>query len=319
MVKKFGRKLKILICGAGSAGIRHAKNLISLKHEIAFYTKRKKISLNNKIIKSFSKIKIAFQTFKPEIVFVTNETSKHINIALYAVKKSRAIFIEKPLTNRKNNIKKLVSIIKKKKIINMVGYMMRFHPAIKTIKKMVIKKKLGRIFHFYSEWGEYLPDWHKNENYKKSYAANKNLGGGAALTLSHDLDLAFYLFGEIKNTTISKTNVGLGINAETSANIFIEFKNNISGLIHLDYLQKTRSRYLKIVGTRKIVEFFYDKNCIKIYDYKKNVYKKFKKFKRNDMFLNQTKYFLKKYKNKKECSPNIINSYKLLKSSSLIT
>lgn len=311
--------MKILICGAGSAGIRHAKNLIALKNEIAFYTKRKKIFLNNKIIKSFLKIKVAFQNFKPEIVFVTNETSKHVDIALYAVKKNTAIFIEKPLTNRKNNIKKLVNIIKKKKIINMVGYMMRFHPAIKIIKKMIIKKQLGKIFHFYSEWGEYLPNWHKNENYKKSYAANKRLGGGAALTLSHDLDLAFYLFGKIKDTTISKTNVGLGIKAETSANIFIEFKNKISGLIHLDYLQKTRSRYLKIVGTKKIVEFFYDKNSLKIYNYKKNVYKKFKKFKRNDMFLNQTKYFLKKCKNKIQCSPNIINSYKLLKNSNLIT
>ena len=107
--------MKILICGAGSAGIRHAKNLIALKNEIAFYTKRKKIFLNNKIIKSFLKIKVAFQNFKPEIVFVTNETSKHVDIALYAVKKNTAIFIEKPLTNRKNNIKKLVNIIKKKK------------------------------------------------------------------------------------------------------------------------------------------------------------------------------------------------------------
>jgi predicted dehydrogenase len=311
--------LKILICGAGSVGVRHAKNLIALKNEIAFYTKRKKIFLNNKTIKSFSKIKLAYQKFKPEVVFITNETSKHINTALYAVKKNSAIFIEKPLTNKKNNIKKLINIIKKKKIINMVGYMMRFHPAIITIKKMIIEKKLGRIFHFYSEWGEYLPDWHKNENYKKSYAANKSLGGGAALTLSHDLDLASYLFGEIKNTTISKINGGLGIKAETSANIFMEFKNKISGLIHVDYLQKTRSRYLKIVGTKKIIEFFYDKNCIKIYDYKKNLYKKFKKFKRNDMFIHQAKYFLKKYKNKLQCSPNIIYSYKLLKNSSLIT
>ena len=309
--------MKILICGAGSIGTRHAKNLIALKHNIAFYTKRKNSPIKD--VLCFKKLTDAFTKFKPEITFITNVTSLHIKTALYAAKKNSALFIEKPLTNKKTNVKKLVNIIKKKKIINMVGYMMRFHPAITIIKKMIIKKQLGKIFHFYFQWGEYLPNWHKNENYKKSYAANKSLGGGAALTLSHDLDLAFYLFGKINYTTISKTNVGLGIKAETSANIFVEFKNKISGLIHLDYLQKTRSRYLKIVGTKKIVEFFYDKNSLKIYNYKKNVYKKFKKFKRNDMFLNQSKYFLKKCKNKTQCSPNIKHSYELLKNSNLIT
>ncbi len=308
--------MKILICGAGSIGTRHAKNLIALKHDVAFYTKREKSPIKNTLC--FKKLTDAFAKFKPEITYITNVTSLHIKTALYAAKKNSAIFIEKPLANKKTNVKKLINIIKKKKIINMVGYMMRFHPAITIIKKMIIKKELGKIFHFYSEWGEYLPNWHKNENYKKSYAAKKNLGGGAALTLSHDLDLVFYLFRGIKNATISKTNIGLNINAETSANLFIEFKNKISGLVHLDYLQKKKSRYLKIIGTKKIVEFFYDKNYIKIYNYKKNVYKKFKKFKRNDMFVLQTKYFLKNYKNKIQCSPNIKGSYELLKDSGLI-
>ena len=309
--------MKILICGAGSIGTRHAKNLIALKHNVAFHTKRKNSPIKN--VLCFKKLTDAFVKFKPEITYIANVTSLHIKTALYAAKKNSAIFIEKPLTNKKTNVKKLVNIIKKKKIINMVGYMMRFHPAITIIKKMIIKKEFGKIFHFYSEWGEYLPNWHKNENYKKSYAAKKNLGGGAALTLSHDLDLAFYLFGGIKNATINKTNVGLKINAETSANLFIEFKKKISGLIHVDYLQKKKSRYLKIIGTNKIVEFLYDKNYINIYNYKKTFYKKFKSFKRNDMFLLQTKYFLKNYKNKTQCSPNVISSYELLKNSKLIT
>ena len=48
--------------------------------------------------------------------------------------------------------------------------------------------------------GEYLPNWNKytKKNYKKNYAANNSMGGGVALTLSHDLDLSRFLFGEIK-------------------------------------------------------------------------------------------------------------------------
>ena len=69
---------------------------------------------------------------------------------------------------------------------------MRFHPAVSKIKEILRKKEIGEIFHFSSYWGEYLPNWHKNENFRESYAANRSMGGGPSLTLSHDLDLMCY-------------------------------------------------------------------------------------------------------------------------------
>ena len=63
----------------------------------------------------------------------------------------------------------------------MVGYMMRFHPAINKIKYLIKKNYIGKIYYIYSEWGEYLPNWHQSENYKKSYAAKKNSGGSLTL------------------------------------------------------------------------------------------------------------------------------------------
>ena len=37
-----------------------------------------------------------------------------------------------------------------------------------------------------------MPGWHKGENYKKSYALNKNLGGGVINTCCHEIDLALF-------------------------------------------------------------------------------------------------------------------------------
>ncbi|MEI2709772.1 MAG: hypothetical protein V9E96_12270 [Chitinophagaceae bacterium] len=42
-------------------------------------------------------------------------------------------------------------------------------------------------------WGEYLPAWHPWEDYRTSYAAQKENGGGAALTLSHDIDVVNWI------------------------------------------------------------------------------------------------------------------------------
>ena len=45
------------------------------------------------------------------------------------------------------------------------------------------------------DYAEYLPDWHPYEDYRTSYAARAELGGGVVLTQIHDYDLAWWLFG----------------------------------------------------------------------------------------------------------------------------
>jgi len=313
------KKTNIIICGAGSIGIRHAKNLISLGYKnIIFFTKRKKLVIGNLKFKTFSNLNEALYLYKPRIAFVTNETSKHIKSAIECSKIGAHLFIEKPLTHNKKRVQELLKSIKQKKIVNMVGYMMRFHPGIKIIKDMITSRKLGEVYHFNSEWGEYLPNWHPKENFRKSYAAVKNKGGGALLTLSHDIDLIQYFFGKIKNINKYKSKLGLKINAETSADIMIKFDKNISGFIHVDYLQKRTSRYLKIIGTKLIIEFYFLKNILFIDNGLKIKKINFKGFKRNDLFISEIKYFLIRCKNKRQCSPSIEESYNNLISSQMI-
>tara|TARA_X000000950_G_C13911360_1_gene659078 strand:+ start:1314 stop:2279 length:966 start_codon:yes stop_codon:yes gene_type:complete len=310
---------KILICGAGSVGLRHAKNLISLGYkDIFFFTKRKNILINNKKFKTFSNLKKLLKEHNFKLAFITNETHKHVDTAIKCALNGIHLFIEKPLSNKKNKINMLLKILKQKKLISMVGYMMRFHPAIKIIKRLIKKKKFGKIFHFYSEWGEYLPSWHPKENYKKSYASNISKGGGSTLTLSHDIDLMQYFFGKIKKNFLSKTQSGLEINSETGTNIMIEFKNGISGFIHLDYLQKLNERYLKITGTKLSIKFYYLKNLLIIIKNKKEKRIKFKNFKRNQLFLTEIKYFIQKCKKSSPTMLSVSEAFKNLDDLKLI-
>ncbi|MBA7582435.1 hypothetical protein ES708_24363 [subsurface metagenome] len=75
--------------------------------------------------------------------------------------------------------------------------------------------------------GEYLPFWHPYEDYRKSYAAKKELGGGVLRTLSHEIDLVQYWFGEYEKifAKISKIS-DLDIEVDDSTDIF---NNNFLG------------------------------------------------------------------------------------------
>ena len=45
------------------------------------------------------------------------------------------------------------------------------------------------------EVGQYLPDWRPGTDYKSGVSAQKDLGGGALLELSHELDYLQWFFG----------------------------------------------------------------------------------------------------------------------------
>jgi predicted dehydrogenase len=310
------KNILILICGTGSTGQRHSKNLINLGFKNLIFFKQTKKSKPNwiKKFKIYTNINSALKQ-KPKVTFICNVTSKHLKYALICARAKSHLFVEKPLSNKIQGLNKLNKILKKNKLKLMVGYMMRFHPLIIKIKKLLKKKYLGNIFYVRSIWSEYLPDWHPQENFKKSYASLKKLGGGSALTLSHEIDLIKWYFGKIdKISTYNSFNSKLKIDAEFSTNHQIKFKNGIIAQIHLDFMQKPYERKLEILGDKRKLLFNYYENQILITDRKGNVKKIIeKKFDRNKMFIDEIKKFFECINKNLKIESDIVNSIEIIK------
>ena len=140
--------MKILICGSGSIALRHYKNLISLGYkDVIFYktTRYFKERSKLKIDKTYFDLNKALSQ-KPDVAFICNVTSNHVNTAIECAKKKCHLFIEKPISNKKKNISKLKKIVIKNNLFFFVGYMLRFHPLIKKIKKLINEKKKQKYF-----------------------------------------------------------------------------------------------------------------------------------------------------------------------------
>ena len=307
--------MKILICGLGSIGKRHANNLLYLKKENLIFFRERNLNLHDKNLtkkKSFKSLSKALSE-KPDVAFICNTTSKHINTAIECAKKGCHLFIEKPLSNNLKKLKILESIVNKKKIKVMIGYNMRFHPLMVKIKNLLKNKKLGSVYNVQSEWSEYLPDWHPWENYKYTYAAQKKMGGGCSLTLSHELDSMYWLFGAIKKVKNFKVFKYLGGDVDTSSDFLIEFNSNTIGYSHVDFLGKPHIRKLYISGTKKKIFLNYYKNQMKIINRSGDTKVIKIKFKKNDMYLEEIKYFLRCIKNNINPSPGIKESKYILK------
>ena len=295
---------KILVVGYGSIGKRHVKNLLEFsKCEILILTKQKISTDKETRIKYFDSLTDVLKE-KPEIGFITNETSYHVEIALKLAKKNMHLFIEKPLSNSIKNIKKLQEIVKGKKLITQMGCNWRFHPCIKKIKDILIKNEIGKIYSVQVESNSYLPDWHPYEDYTKGYAARKELGGGILLTCIHELDFLYWYFGKVEEIfSVTKKQSQLKINADDISIMILKFKKNILGEIHLDYFQRPDFKRCKIIGSKGTLYWDSGINEVKFYSNSKNKWIKkieVKKYEKNQMYVDEILHFLKSVKNMKK-------------------
>ena len=297
--------MKILIVGLGSIGKRHLTNICSTtNYEIIIFSKRTDLQdLRKKNIKVFDSLDLCLKE-NPNVAFITNETSKHIPIALRLAKKGLHLFIEKPISNDLKQTKKLLEIVKEKKIITLVGCNFRFHKCIGKIKSLIEQKKIGKIISVKVECGTYLPDWHPYEDYSRGYAARDDLGGGIILTCIHELDYLYWFFGKINEVfSITGKFSELKVTTDDLSAIILKFKNNVIAEVHLDYFQRPEARSCKIIGTIGTIEWNYTTNEVKVYSSRTKKWTSMMKVKQEEkeqMYLKELKHFLDCIKNKKK-------------------
>ena len=235
---------------------------------------------------------------------VSNETSLHVQPAIKLAKEGLDLFLEKPLSSSLKDVKKLHTIVKKKKLIIQMGCNLRFHPCIKKIKNMIDQQKIGKIISAQVQTCSYLPDYHPWENYRRGYAARKDLGGGIILTQIHEIDYMYWLFQEVENViSMSGKFSDLDVNVEDYAASLLRFKNKIIGELHMDYFQRPDFKSCQIRGTKGEIYWDSDNNCVNIYDMNKKRWKtelEVKNYQRNFSYVEELKHFLKCVKQKKE-------------------
>ncbi len=304
--------MKVLIVGYGSIGKRHAKNLLDIKNiEIVICTNNKEVFQLKNRVKIYSTLEESLHE-NPDIGIICNATSLHVKTAIRLAQNGCHLFIEKPLADSLKNIKTLLTLVKKRKMITMVGCNMRFHSGIQKMKEIIKNEELGRIFSVRVENGSYLPNWHPWEDYRISYASRKELGGGVVLTQIHEIDYLCWFFGKVSKVFAFTDKLSdLELDVEDYAGILLRFKNNLVAEVHLDYFQRPNFRNCKIIGSKGIAYWDSDNNTVRIYNNKKNKwFTKFieSKYDRNQMYVYEMKYFLNCIKNNKKTMNTVFDA-----------
>lgn len=307
--------MRVLFCGLGGIGQRHLRNLRSLVppaqlevHAFRVLGRSEKlqddlsVEADRNLVADYD---ITVHTcldaalrVRPVAVFICNPSSLHTAMALQAARAGAHVFIEKPVAHTLQGLDELLATVKEKQLVCYVGYNFRFHPALKRLKDLVAEGSLGRILGVHAEIGEYLPNWHRYEDYRAMYAARADLGGGVVLSQIHEMDLIYWLFGMPASVySLGGKLSHLEVDVEDVATSLMQYDGPLGRFpiaLHQDYLQRPPVRTFKIIGDEGVAEVNLAHNQFHVYDAQGQCTEHWDgtDFKRNNMFLAQMRHFL---------------------------
>jgi predicted dehydrogenase len=245
--------MKILIAGLGSIGRRHFRNLIALGEKDIVLLRTRKATLPDDELAGYpveTDLQEAIERHHPEAVIVANPTSMHMEVAIPAAEAGCHLLLEKPVSHSLERLDVLQQAARKSGSKILVGFQFRFHPTLNKAREIIQSGALGKVLTVHAHWGEYLPQWHPWEDYRQSYAARAELGGGVIVTLTHPLDYLRYLLGDVESLWSFNGHISpLDVDVEDVAEIGLKFVNGAVGGVHVNYFQRPPVHRLEIVGT----------------------------------------------------------------------
>ena len=298
--------MKILIAGLGSIGRRHLRNLVDLGERDILLYRTHQATLPDTDLAQFPVITDLDEALiqNPDAAIISNPTALHMKVAVPCAQKGCALFLEKPLSTDCKEVASLREVLHKTGKPVLVGFQFRFHPAFQQIARWIQEGMIGRVITASVFWGEYLPGWHPWEDYRKSYSARKDLGGGVLLTLCHPIDYIRWLLGEVTSVSafIGKTS-DLEVEVEDLVEMTMQHENGAVSHIHLDYFTRPKCHTLEISGSSGTILWDESSNEAKLYKADEEHWLSYKPplaFERNTLFLSEMSHFLDILKNNKE-------------------
>lgn len=228
--------MKILIDGMGSIGQRHHAILSALYPAALIETVSRHCDTGRG---SYKNIEDVPKLGSYDYYVICSETARHLQDfeAIEQVARNSRVLIEKPIFDRAVTFNTVHNIV-------FVGYNLRFHPVLQKLKIELASRK---VLAAYIQAGQYLPTWRPDTDYRDSYSASQQRGGGVLLDMSHELDYAQWLFGNFTELRALDRKVSrLQIDSDDIMSMVGLTDQAILTSISIDYLSRIPVRRLVV-------------------------------------------------------------------------
>jgi predicted dehydrogenase len=291
--------MKGLLVGYGSIGRRHLGNFhdLGVRDWAVVHTGMGTLPFEPPCaVRCYHDLYEALQSEEPCFAVVANPTNLHVPTALACIEAECHVLLEKPVSHTTDGLASLQSAAQHAGMNVLVGFQFRFHPALQKMRDLIASDVIGKPLHARALWGEYLPSWHPWEDWRESYAARLDLGGGVHHTICHPIDYLAMLFGDPTSVLASFAEARpLGLDVPEAADVVFRFPDGVGADLHLDYWTRPTAHRVDIVCTSGTMHWDYITGEFRVWDPKTTHWRREMLpgvDERNDLFIAEARHFL---------------------------
>lgn len=244
---------RALVVALGSIGTRHLRLLREEIPEADICVLRNSGCTDSVVPHAnacFDTLKKACE-FSPQLAIIANPAPFHIDVAYPLAKSGTHLLIEKPISNNIEGIGDLIKICESNKVVLQVGYNLRFLKTLQRFRNDIHAGLIGDVLSIRCEIGQYLPSWRAGADYRAGVSARSDLGGGALLELSHELDMLRWVFGEISwaSSWMGRLST-LEIDVEDCVMLQLGLQQGAVAQVSMDLLRHDTTRICTAIGSK---------------------------------------------------------------------
>jgi predicted dehydrogenase len=202
-----------------------------------------------------------------DLVDICSPGDTHLPIAVAAAHEGKFIFCEKPLANTVADAEEMLAAVRANSCLHMICHNYRRAPAVALARELIGRGRIGNIYHYR---GTYLQDWLVDPDFPRVWRLEKARAGSGALgdLLSHSIDLARYLVGEITEVSgllktfiperpLPESRTMAPVEVDDAALSLVKFENRAVGTIEATRFAAGRKNYnrFEINGSRGSIVF----------------------------------------------------------------
>jgi predicted dehydrogenase len=241
--------VRIAVLGLGSAGARHARLLGELGHEVVGWDP---VAASD--VGSASEAVLA-----SDAVVVASPNSSHADQALLAIEHGRPVLVEKPLAATAAAAREVAAAAASSGVVCAVAMNLRFHPGVLELKRLADSGSLGRLLFARVSFGFDLRQWRPATDYRESYSARADLGGGIVLDAIHEIDYLLWLLGPAQSVSGEVVHVSdLEIDVEDMATATTRHASGAVGQVDLNFFEPSYRRGCVLVGSSAVAEWSWE-------------------------------------------------------------
>ncbi len=245
-----------LISGFGAIGRRHLQTLRALDSDAEITVLRRPESGGGDVPEGIRVVHDMDAALDSGIdaAIIAGPASGHVEEALSLAAAGVHLLVEKPLSDRLQGARALLDSCRDGGVVLQVGYCLRFLESQSALHRALADGLIGRVVGVEATVGQYLPDWRPGRDYRQTVSARRDLGGGALLELSHEIDCLLWHLGAVNMVDARMSRQSdLEIDVEDTVDMKLAFSSGATGSLHMDMVLSPPKRFCRIEGEEGVL------------------------------------------------------------------